>query len=153
MSKSNRSIPGVDAWEGYETDLDVRYAYGLMFGKANDDIQNLFGDNRSIERAGELLFMPRGAFQYYVFAFSSYVMSEKARGDSDSASPFLRLLVAREERDPGSVSGIYSELLPSIKFVASHQDYYEAPPDIYGDFREIAAQLEILCKPYHHGKA
>ena len=58
---------------------------------------------QSIERADELLFMPRQAFQYYVFAFAIFVISENASGDPDSASPFLQLLVALEERDPGSV--------------------------------------------------
>lgn len=48
--------------------------------------------------------MPRRAFQYYVSAFADFVVSGAAIGDADSASPFLNLLVNREERDPGSVA-------------------------------------------------
>ena len=33
-----------------------------------------------------------------------------AKGESDSASPFLSLLEEREKRDPGSVKEIYGEL-------------------------------------------
>jgi hypothetical protein len=43
-----------------------------------------------MERADELLFMPRVAFQYYVFALADFVRSQEAPGDADSASSFLR---------------------------------------------------------------
>jgi len=62
--------------------------------------------------------MPRRAFQYYVFAFAEFVVSNAAAGDPDSASPFLHLLVNREERDPGGVSEIYPELQPVVQFVS-----------------------------------
>lgn len=89
--------------------------------------------------------MPRQAFQYYVFAFAEFVLSDKAIGDPDSASPFLQLLVTREERDSGSVAQIYSELLPAIEYVASNQSAYDADQSIYGSFEELAEKLRILC--------
>jgi hypothetical protein len=66
-----------------------------------------FWRTRSIEIAYELLFKPRQAFQCYVFAFVDFMLSDKAVGDPDSASPFLLLLVNRVERDPGSAAQIY----------------------------------------------
>jgi hypothetical protein len=132
-------------WSGYEADLDVRDAHRMMFGKGIEEVQQYFGDVHSINRASELLFMPRGAFQYYVLAFSEFVRSERARGDSDSASSFLRLLLAREERDPGSVSRVYDELAPVVDFVAENQLRFEAGPEIYGDFRELADKLRKSC--------
>jgi hypothetical protein len=99
-----------------------------------------------IERADELLFMPRGAFQYYVFAFAEFLQTDAATGDPDSASPFLRLLINREERDPGSVSQIYSEIAPAVEYVASHQTQFEADENIYGNFRELAERLKALCQ-------
>ena len=125
-------VPGRKEWAGYESDLDVRAAHRMMFGKSNDDIQKHFGEIHSISRADELLFMPRRAFQYYVFAFAQFMMSKNAKADSDSACPFLRLLVAREERDPGSVRQVYVQLAPVVAHVASHQEYFGADPDIYG---------------------
>ena len=101
-----RKIPGSIEWSGYKDDLDVKHAHKLFFGKPTSDVQQYFGGVQSIGRADELLYMPRQAFQYYVFAFADFVVSDKAIGDSDSASCFLRLLVAREERDSGSVSQV-----------------------------------------------
>lgn len=150
MKKAERKIPGPDAWSGYSDDLDVRYAHKLFFGRSITEVQGYFGGTRSIERADELLFMPRRAFQYYVFAFAEFVVSDAAVGDADSASPFLHLLLNREERDPAAVSQIYVELRPHVEFVASHQDRYEADPGIYGCFPELAAQLRDLCEQHRH---
>jgi len=97
--------------------------------------------------------MPRRAFQYYVFAFAEFVLSNKGRGDSDSASPFLNLLVAREQRDRGSVAEIYPRLLPTIEYVASHQAEYDADPSIYGHFSDHATQLRGLCQANRDGDA
>lgn len=144
MKKTLR-IPGAIEWAGYESDLDVKDAHRMMFGKHIEEVQQYFGDIHSISRADELLFMPRGAFQYYVLAFAKFVSSERARGDADSASCFLRLLVAREERDPGSVSQIYDELAPVVEFVAENQARFKAAPEIYGDFREFALKLRMSC--------
>lgn len=143
-------IPGHAEWAGDETDLDVRYARQIFFGKSIAEVQCLFGGARSIERASELLFMPRCAFQYYVFAFAHFVLSDQASGDPDSASPFLRLLVSREQRDAGSVSEIHERLASCVEYVASNQSRYDADISIYGDFRELAARLKSLCDPKAH---
>lgn len=132
-------------WSGYETDLDVRDAHRMMFGKSIEQVQKYFGNVHSISRADEFLFMPRGAFQYYVLAFAQFLKSDRARGDSDSASSFIRLLLAREERDPGSVAAIYDELALVVEFVAENQAYFEANRGIYGSFSDLAAQLRTVC--------
>jgi hypothetical protein len=138
-------IPGVMEWSGYETDLGVRDAYRMMFRKSIEEVQGYFGDVHSISRADELLFMPRGAFQYYVLAFAEFLKSDRAQGDSDSASSFIRLLLAREKRDPGSVAAIYDELAQVVGLVAENQAYFEAKVDIYGVFSELAAELRRAC--------
>jgi len=148
-SKTFGKIPGPKDWEGYEKDLDVRYAHKLFFGKSVPEVMEHFSvGGRCIERASELLFMPRKAFQYYVQAFAEYIKSEKAAGDSDAASPFLRLLLNREERDPGSVMEIYGKLSDTVDFVASHQDYFDAPRDIYGSFQELGDKIRAAYKSY-----
>lgn len=141
----SRKVPDAAAWNGYLDDLDAQYAHELLFGKSADEVVHLFGEGRSIERASELLFVPRGVFQYYVFAFAAYLLSEGAAGDSDSASPFLHLLVNRERRDPGSVQQIYGRLAPIVDFVASRQEFYDADPDIYGKFKDHRDELAKLC--------
>ncbi|MEK8035082.1 hypothetical protein AACH06_30055 [Ideonella sp. DXS29W] len=125
----------------------------MLFGKSIAEVQAHFGNGRSIERAGELLFMPRRAFQYYVQAFAEFVMSSAAEGDSDSASPFLNLLVARERRDPGSVAQVYAALRPTVEHVAANQEYYDADPNIYGSFSDKAKELAVLCDALHNRRA
>lgn len=142
-------FPNAEGWEGYERDLDVRGADRLLFGRSIDQVRKHFGGAQSISRADDLLFMPRAAVQYFVFAFAQFVISDNAQGEPDSASPFLGLLISREERDPGSVSQIYPRLLPSVEFVASNQELFDADYNIYGSFRELSQQLENLCNAPH----
>jgi hypothetical protein len=144
-----QQIPGAEEWAGYEDDIDARHAFSTWSGKSLDDMQPHFSHGRSIERGDELLFMPRGAFQFYIFAFAQYLMSEPAIGDADAASSFLGFLTAREQRDPGSVAQIFSRLEPTIDFVAASQARYDASHDIYGDFPEKAAKLKKLCGQTH----
>ena len=142
-------IPGPKDWAGYEKDLDARYAHKLFFGKSVPEVMEHFSvGGRCIERADELRFMPRKAFQYYIQAFAEYINSERAEGDSDAASPFLRFLIDREERDPGSVMEIYGKLSDTIDFVATHQDYFHAPRDIYGRFQELGDKIRAVYKRY-----
>ena len=140
-----KKIPGAKEWAGYETDLDVRYARKLLFGKSTSEVVGYFSGGCCIERADELLYMPRKAFQYYIFAFVEYLHSAEAEADSDAASVFLRLLFNREKKDPGSVREIYRGLCKCVEFVTSHQEYFDASPDIYGNFAELGKQVHSLC--------
>lgn len=142
-------MPGPTEWAGYESDLDVRYAHKLLFGKSITEVQGYFAGGRSIERSSELLYMPRRAFQYYVFAFAEYLRSPEAAGDSDAASSFLRLAISREHKDPGSVSQVFPDLRSTIEFVSSGQEYFDANPDIYGKLADLGAEIVALCEAPH----
>jgi hypothetical protein len=143
--KHHMRIPDESAWHGFEGDLDVQWMHKYFFGKSNDEVQEYFGEGRSIERMDELLHAPRPVFQYYVRAFAQFVMSQRAKGDSDSASPFLALLEEREKRDPGSVVAVYGDIESCLDFVAKNQSYFDAPIDIYGDFNERAEAIRRTC--------
>jgi len=123
----------------------VIHLHEIFFGKSVEQVQEYFGEGHSIERMDELLFAPRAVFQYNVGAFAAFVMSDRAAGDADSASPFLSLLKAREQRDPGSVKAIYESLAPYIQFIAENQTYFNADLAIYGDFNVRACEIERLC--------
>jgi hypothetical protein len=142
-------IPGPDEWAGYQDDIDARHAHAYWGGKSLEDMQPHFTNGRSIERGDELLFMPRGAFQFYIFAFAKYVMSDVAVGDADAASSFLNFLIGREKRDAGSVAQIYARLEPIVDFVAASQARFDASHQIYGDFAEKAQELRRLCGTTH----
>ena len=139
------SIPDKNAWSGYEDDLDGKYFHDLVYGKSIEEVQQHFGGGSSIERSDELLFSPRLVFQYYVLAFGQFVMSEKEKGDSDSACPFLKLLISKEKKDKGSVSNIYNLLSETVDFIANNQEYFDADVNIYGDFEELANEIRVLC--------
>lgn len=150
MSRRNKTrrplpIPDETDWAGYANDLDVQDLHRLCFGKSAAEVQRFFDNGQAINRADELLFAPRRVFQYYVGAFADYLLSDAAMGDSDAASPFLSLLEAREERDPGSVACIYPGLEDTLGFIASHQDYYAADPAIYGSFADRAQRIRVCC--------
>jgi len=140
-----KKIPDNNAWKGYKDDLDVKYFYDFAYGKSIDEIQNRFGEGTSIERADELLFSPRVVFQFYIQAFVNYIMSEKAKGDSDSASSFIHLLLSREEKDPGSVKNIYQSLAETIDFIENNQEYYKADLGIYGNFADLCKEIKRRC--------
>ncbi len=143
--KIKRKVPDKVDWTGYKEELAVRHLHKLALGKTIDDIQQYFEGARAIERADELLFAPRAVFQYYVFAFVKFLLSESGEGESDAASPFLSLLEQRENKDPESVSEIYSDLAEAVDFVASHQGYFDADVDIYGSFKERAERIRRAC--------
>ena len=144
-TKPEQQIPDKLAWEEYDKDLDVKYLYDMFFGKSIDNVQQYFGNTQSIERMDELLFAPRPVFQYYVHAFAKFVMSDMAAGDSDSANPFLSLLEVRETRDPGSVKDILGSLSEALDFVSSHQKYFDADVNLYGDFRDRVKRIREIC--------
>jgi hypothetical protein len=142
--KKPANVPGPEEWSGHN-DIDARNVHAFWFGKSLDEVQKHFAGGQSIQRGDELLFMPRRAFQFYIFAFAQYVMSDAAIGDPDGASAFLKILTARETEDPGSVAQIYDQLEATLEFVAESQSRFAADHDVYGDFREKAAELARLC--------
>ena len=145
MHPLRRPIPGENDWFGYENDLDAKYAHGRLFGKSVDQVEQMIGQYDALSIAEDLHFMPRRAFQYYIFAVAQYLQNERAFEDSDAASSFLSLLIARETEEPGSVSEIYAELEPAVEFVAARQKYFDASVDIYGSFSDLGYQLRLLC--------
>ena len=152
MAKRMR-VPGKAEWAGYEEDLDSRHAHKLFFGKTAPEVFEYFASGRAIERAAELWFIPRKAFQYYVVAFAEYLMSAEAKGGCDAASSFLRLLISREKRDPGSVVEIYPKLAKTVDFLAANQEHFDAEIDIYGSFADLAHEIRKVCNKHATGNA
>ena len=146
MNIKRIQMPNKNDWSGYQGDLGVEYMRKKFFGKSWQEVIGEFGESRSIERADELLFCPRIVFQYYIQAFVQYIYCDRAKGDSDSAKAFLNLLKYREKSDPGSVSNILDYLEPVIEYATSNQEFFEAPVDIYGDFRDLAKEIRVLCQ-------
>lgn len=140
-------IPTAADWDGYQDDLDARYLHKLVFGKSIAEVQQYFQQAPG-ERACELEYVPRRAFQYYAIAFAEHAVSPSAREDADAASALLHLLLWREQHEPGSVAQIWHRLAKAVDFIAVNQDWYDAPVDIYGSFADLAAEIRALCEAY-----
>lgn len=151
MRHSEKQIPGKAEWAGYENDRDAQHAHGKFYGKSIEQAQRLFYETDVLSRAEDLHFMPRAAFQYYIFVFALFLLSDQSLGDPDAASSFLRLLIVRESEERGCVADVYAELKPSIDLVSSHQARFDADLDIYGSFEELAARLRYLYEDRQSG--
>ena len=140
-------IPTEEEWENYKDDLDANYAHGIFYGKSNNEVQKHF--KRSvIERASELSFMPIKPFQYYVLGFKQFIDKgdfDKYEG-SDAASCFIRLIEDMLSKKPSYVKPVINELLPTLKHVAENQSTYDASIEIYGNFKEIFNNIQLLIK-------
>jgi len=145
MPSRTKKIPGYEEWSAHEYNMDALWAYKKLHGKSIEEVKAIYAENEYMASSDDFLYMPRLAFQYYIFAFAEYLRSESARGASDAASVFLNVLIAREEQDSGIVSEIYAELEPTVEFVAENQGHFEADLDIYGSFVHRAEKLRSLC--------
>ena len=145
MQSSEAFVPGDAEWAGYENDLDARYAHERLFGKSIEQVQRLFEETDALSLAEDLHFMPVAAFQYYIFAFAQFLLSDRAPGEFGAASSFLGVLIVRESEEPGSVSNLYVQLKPTVEFVATHLMYFEAYLDVY-NFKDEADRLRALCE-------
>lgn len=124
----------------------MQYAFKNFFGKTTKQAEELFEEN-ALYYQEDLLSMPSIPFNYYVPPFTKYITSERARGDSDGASSFLHLIIEllASENSPADEKTM-AILLTTAKTVAGKQDYYEADPDIYGDFSAFYTKILTLSE-------
>jgi len=144
-------IPTVEDWGNWESDLDKSFAFRLYGGKSNSDMLDRYLV-APIEVASELQFMPKKPFQYYMLGFKDSVLT---RNHSefvlpDAASCFLRLVLNKLSKQKEFIIPIMSQLAEAIVYISDNQEIYQADPDIYGDFKEIEKQINILSA--HHAQ-
>ncbi len=148
-------IPGAEEWAGYEDDFDARETHAFWFGKSLDDMQSSSRTANPYSAATNCCSCRDAVFQFYIFAFAQYVMSEAAIGDSDAASCFLEFpdRLARSAIPAAWPQVLRSVCSPPIEFVAGARHVSMPSHDIYGDFRgesrgaEDAAAAPIIQPP------
>src|SRR5437773_949742 len=74
-----------------ESDLDAKWAFDTFLGKSFSGAEAMFQYN-ALYYQEDLQSMPPVPFNFYTPALVSYITSERAQGDSDGASSFLRLV-------------------------------------------------------------
>ena len=93
----------------------------------------------ALEENADLARFGRSALVEHGIASVTYVEAPLQAGHRQRA-PYDVILFG------GGVAEIYSELLPAVRYVTSHQEAYDADPNIYGDFADLAAELDGLCQ-------
>lgn len=161
-------IPTEEDWDNYEDvclrnnqgkslwDIDMQFAKKHFLGKSREQCFTLFEEN-FMACLDDYYAMPRICFRYYIFALAEYLskiadLPKKSsidmviRSYSDAASCFLNFIKYRVEHDIESVRAILSDLWPYVLKVANNQDKYDAPIEIYGDFKLIAEEIKTLAQ-------
>ncbi len=131
-------------------DLDEAYARRKFSGKSFEEALELFRSSDVLMRSEDLSYMPPVPFRYYMLVFKAHVMA-KADGEqrddaSDAAGTFLNLVERKLQAEIGFIAPIMEDLLPAIEFIAMNQDKYDAPRDIYGDFRDQFTRIKTLWR-------
>lgn len=142
-----KQIPTEEDWGDYHRgrieDLDVAYAHDVFIGKSNTEMLREYKDH-VLMRSEDLRWMPKKPFQYYIFGFRDYVMN----GDfgfyesSDAASAFLGLILYKLKEQPDYILPVLEALFKDIEYIANNQAVYDADEDIYGNFKELLAEIK-----------
>jgi hypothetical protein len=140
-------IPTREDWgQVNEADLDAKWAFDTFLGKSFAEAEAMFQEN-ALHYQEDLQSMPRVPFNYYTPALIKYVTSERAKGDSDGASSFLRLIIWLLKSNREVISpGTEQQLLAAAAHVAERQDFYAADASIYDDFRDLYREIQELSK-------
>ena len=125
-------------------DLDAQWALEQFLGKSFGDAEELFATN-ALYYGEALQSMPTIPFNFYARALARYLTSEKARGDADGASSFLRTLTWILETRPDIIDPDTSaKLMSAAEHVAANQPFYGASVSIYKRFPEQLNRIKRL---------
>jgi hypothetical protein len=134
-------IPTREDWGQIDlNDLDGQWALNSFLGKSRQEAAMMFESN-AYAHGEDIQSMPRCVFNYYVPPLLEYLLSGKARGDSDGASSFLNRVLWLFQSQPEVVGEMKAVILAAAEKIAKRQEFYGADESIYGSFQSIASQL------------
>jgi len=117
-------------------DIEAQYALDFFLGKTQEEAWGMC-DYYALNYQEELQSLPEYPFNFYASVLAKYIISDDAIDDSDGASSFISMVAWMLKRQRNI---IYREteklLIASAEKVANNQEFYDAPFDIYGDFKE-----------------
>ena len=127
-------------------DLDAQWALEQFLGKSFADAVELFATN-ALYYGEALESMPLVPFNFYARALAQYLTSDKARGDADGASSFLRTFAWILETRPEMIDQeTRATLMSAAELVATNQSFYEASVSIYKRFPEQLNRIKRLSR-------
>ncbi len=154
--ESQKQIPTEEDWEWGSVpcphlDLDVKYTRHKFFGKSMDEVIPFFFNN-ALMGMEEVCYMPPIPFRYYMLSFAKFLMSPKLVSEEYawSSEPamgawtFLNTIKRMLQESPSFILPIIDELLPTIQYVAEHQELYGCDVDTDGSFPELVTEIKSL---------
>ncbi len=146
MNPAQMQVPTEADWRSEEWGLDEPYAYENFYSKSLEEAEMLFaegteGFQNALSRQEDVSVMPFRCFQFYVWAYMNYLLSERSKSDADGASAFMDLVEWRQEDFRRIGSEAVTAALRVLDRIASSQGWYDADLDIYGDFHERATEV------------
>jgi hypothetical protein len=130
---------------GNMVDLDVKHAWETFGGKTVEDAYRGFKE-AAFPQVENFRWIAPEAFVYYFPVVLRYVMSEDAKGDSDTISCFAGILESHLDDNRQALAVIFADIAALSKRVVSHYADYDASYNIYGDlksrYEKIAKQVE-----------
>ena len=138
-------IPAEADWRSEPWDLDIPYAYEHFFGKSLVEAFDLFVEN-ALRYQEDIMFMPLACFEYYIHAYMDYLLSDKSAGDSDGANCFFGIVECRSHDICGGGDVLRRRVVEVLDRLRTRQPWYDATPEIYGDFAVMADEAMKLIE-------
>jgi hypothetical protein len=139
-------IPSRADWGDIDkNDLDAKWAFDTFLGKSFTEAEAMFESN-ALYYQEDLQSMPAVPFNFYAPAFVKYIISERAKGDSDGASSFLRLVIWLLKSNRKILNPeMERALVSAAEHVAQRQEFYDADVSIYDNFVDLYAEIHRLA--------
>ena len=139
-------IPSRADWGDIDkNDLDAKWAFDTFLGKSFTEAEAMFESN-ALYYQEDLQSMPAVPFNFYAPAFIKYIISERAKGDSDGASSFLRLVIWLLKSNRKILNPeMERALVSAAEHVAQRQEFYDADVSIYDNFVDLYAEIHRLA--------
>jgi hypothetical protein len=139
-----QQIPSKADWHSGPWCLDTECAYHNFFGKTLAEATALFEES-SLRYQEDLVWMPTRCLIFYIHAYIDYLISDKSQNDSDGASCFFSFVEGRHEDIRTFPPETIERTKTVLQKLGANQSWYEADPEIYGDFAKKAKQMiELL---------
>ena len=137
-------IPNEQDWANPYDDATIRWAKKHFFGKTVEEAKELFVEN-SLCYQEAIMFMPSGAFRYYVHAYMNYLLSDQSKDDCDGASCFLGLIKHKMEYDQNDLRGaVWERVTETIEHIRNNSEWFAWTDSIYGNLEEKTTRLLVL---------
>ena len=133
-------IPSEADWHSEPWGIDTPHAYEHFYGldveAARDKVEAL-----PTVVCEDFLYMPAPCLWLYLIAYMEYLLSPLSQHDSDAASQFFAYV---GERLPAIEQGsefLLTHLRKTLSLLGASQEWFDADPQIYGDFGVRARDL------------